>query len=89
MKKFSRYLWNILVLIDQAVNVVLGPLLNLLLQPKAARFGDPDETLSSVFGKNVQAGKCIGCRLVCRVLNRIDPGHCETSIEGDEGAKAL
>jgi len=87
--KFSAYFWSVLITIDQGANVVLGPVLNLLLQPKVARFGDPDETLSSVFGKNVQAGECRGCRLVCRVLNKIDPGHCQASIENDEGNKAL
>jgi len=87
--KIPRYFWNLLLTLDQGANVLLGPLLNLLLRPRVARFGDPDETLSSVFGKNVRGGACRGCRLVCRVLNWIDPGHCLASIEGDEGGKAL
>lgn len=89
MQALKAYGWNLLVALDNFANVLLSPLLNLLLRPKAARFGDPDETLSSVFGKNVRAGKCYGCRLVCRLLNKIDPGHCQASIEDDEGSKAL
>lgn len=87
--KLSTYLWNLLLLVDQGVNTVAGPLLNLALRPKAARFGDPDETLSSVLGKNVQAGECRGCKQICRLLNWIDPGHCQTSIESDEGGRAI
>lgn len=85
----KRYAWNVLLVLDNLANVLFSPLLNLVLHPKAARFGDPDETLSSVFGKNVRAGKCYGCRLVCRLLNKLDPGHCLASIEDDEGSKAL
>ena len=78
------YIWNILVSIDQLINVVLGPLLNVLLRP-VDKFGDPDETLSSVFGKNVQRGTCKGCYIICRILHLIDPDHCNKSIEKDEG----
>lgn len=84
----KRWFWNVLIGIDQLANAAAGPVLNFTLRPQAARFGDPDETLSSVFGKNVQTGECRGCRLACRVLNWIDPGHCHTSIEKDEGGNA-
>ena len=84
----KRWFWNCLIGIDQFGNALFGPLLNLLLQPSAAYFGDPDETLSSVFGKNVQSGDCRGCRLVCRILNWIDPGHCRESIEEEDGKNA-
>lgn len=83
----KRWLWNVLIAVDQGANVVAGPLLNLILRPQAARFGDPDETLSSVFGKNMKSGQCRGCLLICRLLNWIDPAHCETSIEKDEGER--
>lgn len=81
----TPYLWNLLVALDQLANALLSPLLNLILRPTVARFGHPDETLSSVFGKNVEAGACVGCRLICRLLHWLDPGHCEKSIERDEG----
>ena len=85
----SRYLWNLLLLLDQSVNTVFGPVLNLVLRPiPTARFGDPGETLSSVFGKNVDADACVGCKLLCRFLNLIQPGHCRKSIEPYEGSDA-
>ncbi len=77
-----RWFWNILISIDQFFNVLLSPLLNLILRP-SARFGDPDETLSSVFGKNRE--ECKACYWICRALHLIDHKHCERSIELDEG----
>ncbi len=76
------WLWNVLIWIDQGVNVLLGPILNLLLSPRF-RFGDPDETLSSVFGKNRK--ECKACYWICRALHLLDKNHCEKSIELDEG----
>lgn len=66
-----RYGWNLLIALDQLANTILG--------------GDPDETLSSRLGKAVRANRCWLCRLICRLLNRLDPGHCAKSIEEDEG----
>jgi hypothetical protein len=84
-----HYLWNLLLILDQTVNTVLGPILNLILRPvPSARFGDPGETLSSVFGKNVKAGACSGCKVICKLLNLIQKGHCPDSIEIDEGTRA-
>ena len=85
----SVYLWNVLLTIDQAANVIFAPVLNIVLRPKAARFGDPDETLSSVFGKNVRKGECTGCKLICWLLGKIDPNHCQMSTEEDEGSRSL
>lgn len=68
----KRYAWNILVAIDQLANALFG--------------GDPDETLSSRCGKRVS--KCRLCRWLCQWLERIDPGHCQQSIEKDEGSNA-
>ena len=76
------WLWNILISIDQFINVLFGPLLNWLLRPKA-KFGDPDETLSSVFGKNKK--NCKTCYFICMALHLLDKNHCEESIETDEG----
>ncbi len=79
-----RWLWGILVWLDQGLNVILHPLLNALMRPNpAARFGHPDETLSSVMGKNVRAGQCKVCKWICLLLHRFDPHHCEKSIEHD------
>lgn len=73
--KVSLYFWNFLVAIDQLANTLLG--------------GDPDETMSSRMGKNVRAGKCKLCKVICYFLNKIDPNHCEKSIEPDEGSRQV
>ena len=78
------WFWSVLVWVDQGANTVLGPLLNWVLDPLHL-FGDPDETLSSVLGKNVRDGACKGCYLTCRLLHLFDSNHCHKSIEDDEG----
>ncbi|WP_224742911.1 hypothetical protein [Stutzerimonas kunmingensis] len=50
----------------------------------AAANGDEDETISSRAAKARRAGRRWGC-LLCGLLDRIDPDHCEKSIEHDEG----
>lgn len=80
----KTYLWNLLISIDQFFNVFLSPFLNMFISEKSYKFGNPDETLSSVFGKNVRSGKCKGCYYICRILHLIDKNHCKKSIEEDE-----
>lgn len=83
----KAYLWNILVWLDNGANVLLHPLLNVLVDEGGARFGNPDETLSSVFGKNVRTGTCRFCFYMCRLLHLLDPDHCQKSIEDDESGE--
>lgn len=64
-----KYLWNILISIDQLGNTLLG--------------GDPDETISSRCAKILE--KCYLCIVFCYIADRIDPNHCQKSIEHDEG----
>lgn len=47
----------------------------------------PSQNVSSLPRKIAQAyfTGAWNCRLICRLLHRIDPGHCEKSIERDEG----
>lgn len=82
LKRFRVWFWCVLVALDQFANALFGPALNRVFG--ARRFGDPDETLSSVFGKEVETGNH-RARWVCRLLHWIDRGHCEKSIEKDEG----
>lgn len=84
MKELVKWFWNILISIDQFINVLLSPILNYLLNP-VHRFGYPDETLSSVFGKNKK--QCKMCYWICRALHLLDKNHCDDSIESDEGNK--
>jgi hypothetical protein len=69
----KRYLFNVLVGLDQLVNALLA--------------GDPDMTLSGRMGRAVAEGRCIGCRLVCWLLDKVDKGHCARANknEADEG----
>jgi len=64
-----RYIFQVLVAIDQLLNTLTG--------------GYPDETISSRLGKNKHKSRVAA--FICAVLDRIDPGHCEESIEEDEG----
>lgn len=88
MEYVQKLLWNALVAVDQMANVVFSPMLNQLVSSGGAMFGDPDETLSSVFGKNIKTGTCPVCRTICRFIGLVDNGHCEKSIEIDEGSSA-
>lgn len=74
MPSIKRWFWNVLISVDQLGNTLAG--------------GDPDETISSRAGKAKQEGKRWGC-VLCRILNWFDRGHCDKSIEPDEGARAL
>lgn len=87
LRRFAKALWAWiwlgLIWIDQGLNWFLSPLLNRVLDVMPEhRFGNPDETLSSVFGKNLS--NCKACYLICMVLHLLDRGHCKKSIEADE-----
>jgi hypothetical protein len=71
------YLWNILIAVDQLANAVFA--------------GDPDETLSSRFAKGRTRPGWRGrfCRIMCRILDWIDPGHSDRYLEMDEGKHAV
>jgi hypothetical protein len=85
MKSIFSYFGRILYSIDQLFNVILYPILNLFLADGSYKFGNPDETISSVLGKNIELGRCRGCYFICRfILHPIDKGHCKRAIEEDE-----
>ena len=65
----KRYIWNLLIAIDQFFNALFG--------------GDPDETISSRAGKKRESSE-FADRL-CKILDSVDKNHCEESIEEDEG----
>lgn len=83
MNTVLNWLWNVLITIDQGVNTIFAPVLNWLMKPQY-KFGNPDETLSSVMGKNVRAGSCPVCHFICNYLSLIQNKHCKKSIEDDE-----
>lgn len=65
-----RYLWNILVSLDQLGNTLAG--------------GYPDETISSRLAKLNRRGNKVGI-VGCKILDVFQKDHCEKSIELDEG----
>jgi hypothetical protein len=69
----KRYLFNVLIGLDQFVNAVTG--------------GDPDMTLSGRMGRAVAEDRCKLCGVICWMLGRIDPDHCARANrdEADEG----
>lgn len=80
LKYIGRYIINILIAIDQFFNALF--------------LGDPDETLSSRFGKWMTTAPKKSARwyiavTVCMVLNKLDKDHCIDHIEDDEGADAI
>jgi hypothetical protein len=66
----SRRAWTLAVAYDQLANAAFG--------------GDEDETISSRAGKAAREGKRWAC-VLCRLLDRLDPNHCEKAIEPDRG----
>lgn len=83
----KSYYWNMAISLDQLGNVCLEALMNdLFIQEWAMnRFGNPDETISSVLGKNQLEGtlKPLGKYLVL-LLAKLDNNHSIKSIEEDE-----
>lgn len=78
------YAWAISI--DQLGNVVCKELFNdALIVHNGIPFGNPDETISSVLGKNKVAGSLnlLGKGLDW-ILNILDPNHSIKSIEEDE-----
>jgi hypothetical protein len=65
-----KYFKRVLLSVDQFFNAVTG--------------GDEDETISSRAAKARDKGKKWG-KVLCWGLDKIDPCHCEKSIEEDEG----
>ena len=68
-----EYLLEVLISVDQLLNAVLG--------------GYADETISSRCGKRVLEKNCKICGVMCWLLDKIDPRHCEDAIEADETSK--
>jgi hypothetical protein len=62
--------WRIAVGVDQLANVALK--------------GSEDETISSRASKGARRGVLHWC-VLCKLLDAVDPQHCEKEIEADEG----
>jgi len=82
-KGFGEYLLKIAISIDQLGNVLLQHLLNVLWINKAGyKFGNRDETISSVLGRNNKLKTLTGFgKAIDRFLDAIDPNHSLNSID--------
>jgi hypothetical protein len=79
----GKWIWNILVSLDQTCGVILSPLIFYKIQ-------SPDETISSRCGKIMEANGGVMpwryplAKFIVWVVDCIDPGHFPRSIERDE-----
>ena len=85
-KSLQRYFLLIAVSIDQMANVVCSGLFNTTLKTKQGHpFGNEDETISSVLGKNKLKGTLTKTgKALDHLLGKIDTNHSIKSIEKDE-----
>lgn len=87
-KTLKKYFFNIAISLDQLGNTICAGLLDLTMIKKEShsRFGFPDETVSSVLGKNkVFDTLTLFGRFISYILNTIQKDHVEKGIEKDEG----
>lgn len=84
--KREKYLYKILLGIDQLGNVVCARLFNFfLIDINGHQFGNEDETISSVIGKNKKTNTLtLFGMLLDAFLDLIDKNHSISSIEEDE-----
>jgi len=86
-KRYINEYWTKLaVSLDQFGGVVMSGLFNLILiSSDLNRFGNPDETISSVIGKNKKAGTLTGLgKGLDYLLEIFEKDHSIKSIEADE-----
>lgn len=84
LKSSNEYLYRIAKSIDQLGNVVCVGFFNLILirDDKISPFGDEDETISSVLGKNKMINNLTWMgSLITKLLNKIEREHVEKAIE--------
>ena len=85
-KRLDDYLFNCALATDQHANVFLAKLFNdVMIKTGSHKFGNPDETISSVLGKNKLIGKLsyFG-KCLDLILHLLDNNHSIKSIEHDE-----
>lgn len=78
-RRLGYYFWLLALSIDQLGNAVCMHLFNdLLIKPDGHRFGNPNETVSHVLGKNKETDTLylLG-RILSDVLGWIDQNHVE------------
>ncbi len=83
LKGLGGYLLEMAISIDQLGNVIMQHILNLLwIKKEGYKFGNRDETISSVLGKNQVQNTLSGFgKLIVKILDTIDPNHALDSID--------
>lgn len=88
IKEIAEYFGKLAYSKDQYANVVNQHLFNdaMIKKESENKFGNPDETISSVFGKNQRTGKLriFGYFWGVRFLSKLEKDHSIKSIEDDE-----
>ena len=79
----GEFLLKIAISVDQLGNVIMQHLLNLLWVKKVGyKFGNRDETISSVLGKNKQNNTLtVFGKSIDKILDTIDANHSLNSID--------
>jgi 8-oxo-dGTP diphosphatase len=85
-KTLDDYLFKCAYATDQHANVFLAKLFNdVMIKKGGHKFGNPDETISSVLGKNKLIGKLsLFGKCLDYLLHLLDDNHSLNSIEEDE-----
>jgi hypothetical protein len=81
-KNRNDYMFFNALSIDQTGNTIGAPVFNKwLVKEKVYQFGDPDDTISYVLGKNEAVSNLtkLGKGIVW-ILNFIDPGHTQMAV---------
>lgn len=87
IKRPKDYFWRIAISLDQLGNVICAEPMNKILIEKHSlnKFGNPDETISSVLGKNqILCTLTTSGKILVNLLSIIDNNHSIKSIEEDE-----
>jgi 8-oxo-dGTP diphosphatase len=84
--ELDNYLFKCAIADDQHANVYLAKLFNdILIQNGGHKFGNPDETISSVLGRNQIKNKLsLAGKSLNWILNLLEKDHSTKSIEHDE-----
>jgi len=82
-KALDKYLFNCAIATDQHANTYLAKLFNdIMIKPSGHKFGNPDETISSVLGKNKLKNKLsLTGKGLDLLLNMIEDNHSIKSID--------
>lgn len=81
--ELDKYLFRCALANDQHGNTYLAKLFNdILIKKGGHKFGDPDETISSVLGKNQLSDKLsFAGRILNKILSKIEKDHSIKAIE--------